>query len=381
MKSSEKKFIFIQGNEACAEGAIAAGVRFFAGYPITPSSEIAHVMARRLPPLGGVFIQMEDEIGSLGAVVGASAAGLKAMTATSASGFTLMQEFLGFACALEIPCIIVDIQRAGPMGGMATRPAQGDVMQARWGTHGDHPIISLAVSSVAEMFNLTIKGVNLSEKFRVPVILLSDEGIGHLREKMEVADPESIERVNRKRPEGPREQFEPLSAPEDGIPPMACFGDGYRASGYTSIVRDKYGDPTSDPQVQDFLTRRLHNKIYRHLDEILLWEEFNLSNAEVAIFAYGSPFRSATQAMKTAREKGIKVGIFKAITVWPFPDPQVKQLSRKIAKIIVPEMNLGQLLHEVERCACGNAEIFPLQRVDGSPITADEILRKVEEVI
>jgi 2-oxoglutarate ferredoxin oxidoreductase subunit alpha len=380
MKSSEKKVVFIQGNEACAEGAIAAGVRFFAGYPITPSSEIAHTMARRLPPLGGVFMQMEDEIGSLGAVIGASISGTKAMTATSASGFTLMQEFLGYASAVEIPCLIVDIQRAGPMGGMATRPSQGDVMQARWGTHGDHPVIALAISSAAEMFNLTIRGVNLSERFRVPVILLSDEVIGHLREKIELPDPEEIQLVHRKRAQGPREKFEPLDAPEDGVPPMACFGDGYRASGYTSMIRNQLGDPSGDPKIQDFLMRRLHNKIYKHLDEILSWEEFHLEDAEIAILAYGSPFRSAVRAMKTAREKGIKVGIWKAITIWPFPDQPVRTLAAKVPKIIVPEMNLGQVFYEVERCACGRAEVFPLQRVDGNPITAQEILKKIEEV-
>ncbi len=381
MKDSEKKIVFMQGNDACAEGAIAAGVRFFAGYPITPSSEIAHAMARGLPPLGGVFLQMEDEIGSMGAVVGASTAGMKAMTATSAVGFSLMQEFIGFASNLEVPCLIVNIQRGGPTGGMATRPAQGDVMQARWGTNGDHSIIALAVSSVAEMFHLTIKAVNLSEKFRVPVILLSDELIGHLREKIELPDPQDIEIVNRKKPDVPREQFEPCAAPEDGVPPMACFGDGYRVSGYTAMVRNQQGDPTLDPKIQDFLARRLQNKIYKHLDEILLWEEFNLEDVELAIVAYGSPFRSAMRAMKMARGKGLRVGIFKAITIWPFPDPLIEGLSTRVKKIIVPEMNLGQIIHEVKRCSCGKAEIFPVQRVDGGPITAQEIFEKIEEVI
>ena len=377
----EKRPVFIQGNEACAEGAIAAGVRFFAGYPITPSSEIAHTMARRLPPLGGVFIQMEDEIASMGAVVGASVAGLKAMTATSAAGFTLMQEFINYASVVEIPCVIVNVQRGGPGGGSATRPAQGDVMAARWGSHGDHPIISLAVSSVREMFYLTIKAVNLSEKFRVPVILLSDELIGHLREKIELPDPQEVEIANRKRPEFPREQFEPYDAPEDGVPPMASFGEGYRVVGYFRLVRNKKGHPDSDPKIQDFLTRRLHNKIYRHLDEIILWEELNLQDAELAVFAYGSPVRSAMRAMKMARAHGLKVGIFKAITLWPFPDHLIKQLATRVKKIIVPEMNLGLLILEVQRCSSGKAEIFPVQKVDGGVITAQEIFEKIEEVI
>jgi 2-oxoglutarate ferredoxin oxidoreductase subunit alpha len=380
MKSLEKKIVFLQGNEACAEGALAAGVRFFAGYPITPSSEIAQAMARRLPPMGGVFLQMEDEIGSIGAVVGASTAGMKAMTATSAVGFSLMQEFIGFASNLEIPCLIVNIQRGGPTGGMATRPAQGDVMQARWGTNGDHPIIALAVSSVGEMFTLAIRAVNLSEKFRVPVILLSDELIGHLREKVELPDPREIEIVNRRKPELPRERFEPCAAPEDGVPPMACFGEGYRASGYTAMVRNAQGDPTLDPQVQDSLARRLHNKIHKRLDEILSWEEFQLEDADLAIVAYGAPVRSAVRAMKMAREKGLRVGVFKAVTIWPFPDPPIKALSARAKKIIVPEMNLGQVILEVQRCGCGKAEVFPVQRVDGGPITAREILEKIEEV-
>jgi 2-oxoglutarate ferredoxin oxidoreductase subunit alpha len=323
---------------------------------------------------------MEDEIGSIGAVVGASAAGVKAMTATSAVGFSLMQEFIGFAGNLEIPCLIVNIQRGGPTGGMATRPAQGDVMQARWGTNGDHPIIALAVSSVAEMFTLAVRAVNLSEKFRVPVILLSDELIGHLREKVQLPGPGEIEIVNRRRPQGPREEFEPCAAPDDGVPPMACFGDGYRASGYTAMVRNAKGDPSLDPKVQDSLSRRLHNKIYKRLDEILSWEEFQLEDADIAIVAYGAPVRSALRAMRMAGEKGRKVGVFKAITLWPFPDPPIGALSGRVRKIIVPEMNLGQVILEVERCCRGRAEVFPVQRVDGGPITAREILEKIEEV-
>lgn len=381
MNFLEKKSIFIQGNEACAEGAIAAGVRFFGGYPITPSSEVAHTMARRLPPLGGVFIQMEDEIASIGAVVGASIAGLKAMTATSAAGFSLMQEFINYASVVEVPCLIVNVQRGGPGGGSATQPGQGDVMQARWGNHGDHPIIALAVSSVSEMYYLTIKAVNLSEKFRVPVILLADELIGHLREKIELPDPQEVQLIGRKKPEVPREQFEPYDASEDGVPPMACFGEGYRVMGYSRLVRNKKGHPSSDANVQKFLTHRLQNKILKHLEEIIFWEESNLQDAELAIFAYGSPVRSSIRAMKMAREKGLKVGLFKAITIWPFPEQRIKQLATRVKKILVPEMNLGQLILEVQRSSSGQAEIFPVQRIDGGPITAQEIFKKIEEVI
>jgi len=381
MGKRDPKKLFMLGNDACGAGAIAAGVRFFGGYPITPSSEIAEYMARELPKAGGIFIQMEDEIASMASVIGASMGGAKAMTATGGPGFTLMQEFISYAAVVEIPCVIVDVMRGGPGGASATEPAQGDVMQSRWGPHGDHPIIVLSASTVPDMYFLTIRAVNLSEKFRVPVILLSDESISHLRETIVLPEPGSLEIIRRKKPTVPRSDFEPLKAELDETPPMAVMGEGYRVKGYCRIVRNSKGDPVSDPKIQDHLIRRLHNKIDCYLDEIVSFEEKNTEDAEVLLFAHGSIGRIAYRASTLGREMGLKVGVIKATTLWPFPRERVQALAQRAKAIIVPELNLGQIIGEVERASQGRAPVFGINKVDGSLITAKEILNKVKEIL
>jgi 2-oxoglutarate/2-oxoacid ferredoxin oxidoreductase subunit alpha len=316
---SETKRHFMLGNEACAAGAIAAGVRFFAGYPITPSTEIAEYMAHELPKVGGQFIQMEDELAGIGAVLGASLAGAKAMTATSGPGFSLMQEFISYSAVTEIPCVVVNIMRGGPGGGSATQPAQADVMQSRWGTQGDHPVIVLSAATVPEMYYLTIKAVNFSEKYRIPVILLSDESIGHLRETTEIRPAETLEIVNRRKPTLPPEEFEPLKADMGQAPPMAAIGDGYRLKGYCRLTRNEHGDPGAIPDVQDKLMRRQESKITANLADIQLFEDKGASEADIVVFAHGSNVRTALCACAQAREKGIRAGVFKVTTLWPFP--------------------------------------------------------------
>ncbi len=364
----------IQGNEACVKGALAAGCRFYGGYPITPSSEIAEQMVRLLPDLGGVFIQMEDEIASLASVIGASLAGSKAMTATSGPGFSLMQEHIGYAAMTEVPCVIVNVMRGGPSTGLPTSPSQGDVMQARWGTHGDHPAIVLAPSSVAEVFDVTVKAFNLAERFRTPVIILYDEIIGHTRES--VVLPESIDVIDRVRPTSDPEDFWPMVAPEDGVPPLPAFGDGYRFH-VTGLAHDERGFPTNDGQVAEALVARLHHKIDAHLDEIAEVDTYMLDDAEIAVFAYGIVGRSAREAVMRARDDGIKAGLIRPVTLWPFPYDQVAEVAAQVDTILVAEMNLGQILGEVERAAGGRAEVKGHLRADGEPITPTAILEAI----
>ncbi len=374
----KKNVKLLQGNEACAEGALLAGVKFFAGYPITPSSEIAETMARKLPKIGGKFLQMEDEIASMAAVIGASIAGLKSLTATSGPGMCLKQENLGFAIICEIPCVVVNAQRGGPSTGLPTKPSQGDMMQARWGTHGDHPIIALAPSTVNEIFTLTIKAFNFSEKYRIPVILLLDEVIAHMREKVEIPDIEEVEIVNRKKPTVPSEEYLPFKPDEDGVPPMANFGEGYPYH-FTGLIHGEKGMPISDSVEIDHFIRRLHDKIQKNLKDILIYEEYLLEDADIVLIAYGSVARAAERTVKLAREKGIKVGLLKLLTIWPFPEEKIQQLAEKTDLIIVPEMNLGQMVLEVERCAHGKCKVVPYNRIDGELINPMEILAKIQE--
>ena len=374
----KKNIKLLQGNEACAEGALLAGVKFFAGYPITPSSEIAETMARKLPKIGGKFLQMEDEIASMAAVIGASIAGLKSLTATSGPGMCLKQENLGFAIICEIPCVVVNAQRGGPSTGLPTKPSQGDMMQARWGTHGDHPIIALAPSTVNEIFTLTIKAFNFSEKYRIPVILLLDEVIAHMREKVEIPDIEEVEIINRKKPTVSSEEYLPFKPDEDGVPPMANFGEGYPYH-FTGLVHGEKGMPISDSVEIDHFIRRLHDKIQKNLKDILLYEEYSLEDADTVLIAYGSVARAAERTVKLAREKGIKVGLLKLLTIWPFPEEKIQQLAEKTDLIIVPEMNLGQMVLEVERCAHGKCKVVPYNRIDGELINPMEILAKIQE--
>jgi len=363
----------IQGNHACALGAVAAGCRFFAGYPITPSSEIAEFMSRELPKLGGKFIQMEDEIASIAAVIGASVGGLKAMTATSGPGFSLMQENIGYAVVAEIPCVIVSVMRTGPSTGLPTSPSQGDVMQARWGTHGDHPIIVLTPDSVREAFDLTVTAFNFAEKYRTPVIVLMDEVVGHMRERVELptVTPEQI--VNREMPAVPPEWYEPFGNPPSDVPPLAPFGEGYRYH-ITGLLHDARGFPTSrQDEVQPWIDR-VFRKIDRHLDEIALWEEDGVEDALVAVVAYGSTARSARQAIKMARARyGRKVGLLRLKTLWPFPEAVVERLGDRVQRIVVAEMNLGQIALEVERVV-GRRKVLRVGRADGHMVTPNQIV-------
>jgi 2-oxoglutarate ferredoxin oxidoreductase subunit alpha len=366
----------VQGNEACARGAIAAGCRFFGGYPITPSSEIAEVMARLLPGRDGVFVQMEDEIASLASVIGASLAGAKAMTATSGPGFSLMQENLGFATIAEVPCVIVNVMRGGPSTGLPTSPAQGDVMQARWGTHGDHPIIVLAPASVREVFDLTVRAFNLAERFRTPVIVLYDEVVGHTHET--VVLPEEVTVVDRVGPDGPPVDFLPKAAPRDGVPPLPAFGDGYRFH-VTGLAHDERGFPTSDSGVAGNLIDRIHGKIDAHLAEIVEVECYEVDDADVVVFAYGIVARAARDAVEQARAIGLRVGLIRPMTLWPFPVEAVAEIAARVDTIIVAEMNLGQMTGEVERVVAGDARVVGCHRADGEPILPSEIFATFEQ--
>jgi 2-oxoglutarate ferredoxin oxidoreductase subunit alpha len=367
----------LQGNESCALGAIAAGVRFFAGYPITPSTEIAEYFARELPKIGGKFLQMEDEIAGLAAVIGASLAGQKAVTATSGPGFSLMQENLGFAVMAEIPCVLVNVMRGGPSTGSPTASAQGDVMQARWGTHGDHPIIVISPYSVKETYYSMIRAVNLAEKYRTPVIFLMDEIIGHLRERV-VLDEEQIEVVNRKIYSGPG-KYLPYAETDDYVPPFAPFGSGFRYH-TTGLFHDETGFPTNRGDLSSRLIKRIHDKIEKNLDDITQAVQLETQDAEKLIVAYGSVARSAEEAVVTARKQGEKVGLFRPITLWPFPVQEFLEAIEGKKAIVVPEMNLGQLVLEVERLVQNRQQVIRLNRVDGELISPGEIMQVVRGV-
>ncbi len=365
---------FMQGNEAAAEGAIAAGCRFYAGYPITPSTEIAEILSERLPQVGGVFIQMEDEIASMAAIIGASLGGVKSATATSGPGFSLMQENLGFAVAAEIPCVIVDVQRVGPSTGLPTKAAQGDVMQARWGTHGDHPIIVLTPSSVQEAYDLAVRAFNLSERFRTPVVLLMDALIAQLKEKVVVPDRHEI--VERARPGVPADRYEPFPFTVGEVGPLAPFGGEYRYH-VTGLLHDEHGFPTENPETVARWWAHMNTKLAAHLDEILHWDETRLDDSEVAVVAYGGTARAAAHAVELARAQGIRAGLFKPITLWPLPEARIAALAQRVPRIVVAEMNMGQVRLEVERLAAGRAKVEGVHRADGLGITPEQILAAI----
>jgi 2-oxoglutarate ferredoxin oxidoreductase subunit alpha len=365
--------------QAIVEGALRAGCRFFAGYPITPATEISELLSVKLPQMDGTFIQMEDEIASLGAVIGASLAGVKSMTATSGPGFSLMQENLGFAVIAEVPCVVVDAMRAGPSTGLPTSPSQSDVMQARWGTHGDHPIIALCPSTVRECYDITIKAFNFSEKFRNPVIILVDEVVAHMREKITVSDDEDVEIFNRVKPTVPPEWYIPYEDTPRGVPAMANFGEGYRYH-VTGLTHDVRGFPTSRPDEIDPFIRRLFRKISQNYGEIQIGEFYQTEDAEVTIIAYGCVARSAKRAVADARERGLKVGLLKLTTLWPFMRGAVEKVLQTSRIAIVPEMNMGQISREVKRVNKGGAKVFTLNRVDGKIITPQEIFARIKEV-
>ena len=371
---------FLLGNEAVGYGALAAGVRFFAGYPITPSSEIAEFLSRELPKVGGKFIQMEDEIASMVAIIGASVAGVKSMTATSGPGFSLMQENLGLASMLEIPCVIVNIQRGGPSTGLPTKTHQADMMQARWGSHGDYAVIGIVGASVSDAFNLTIKAVNLSEKYRVPVVLLLEEIIGHMREKVEIPPFDQIELAERPKPTVSPDEYLPYDDSFGDVPPFIKFGEGYRYH-ITGLTHDKSGFPTSVPEEIEELMLRFKRKVNEDKEDLCSIENYETDDAEILIFAYGSSSRGAKGAVDLARKEGLKVGLMKPIIIWPFPTKKVRQIAEKVEHIVVPELNLGQIVGEVERAAQGKTQVHGLNKINSEILAPKEILSKIKEVI
>ncbi len=365
---------FWLGNQACAEAAIAAGCRFFAGYPITPASEIAEYLAKRLPQEGGIAIQMEDEMASIAAVIGASWTGAKAMTATSGPGFSLMQELIGYAFMTETPCVIIDVQRAGPSTGQATKCGQGDVMQSRWGTHGDYASIVLSPNSVQEMFELTIRAFNLAETYRTPVILLADGLIVHMREPVEIPPPDKIEVVDRKKPNpGETEFFGP-----DEVPPMPSVGEGYNVAVTGSTHNERGIRFTADPEVHRRLVERLVRKVRRNTSRIIDVETYNVEDCDVGLVSFGCTSRSVYEAVKAAEEEEINVGYIRLKTVWPFPEKTVAAMAQHAKAIIVPEMNLKQLFYEVQRAANGLTQVVSVNKIGGGElITPEELLSEI----
>ena len=373
------KKLLMQGNEAAVEGAIAAGMRFFAGYPITPSTEIAETCALRLPQEGGKFIQMEDELASIAAVLGASAAGMKAMTATSGPGFSLMQENIGYGAMAEIPCVIVDVQRCGPSTGLPTSPSQGDYMQAKWGTHGDHPVIALSPASVRETYTLIIRAFNLAEKYRTPVIFLMDEIVGHMREGVELPDPHTLIINQRKMSfhDGANKQC--YFVPEGQyVPAMKPFGQGERYN-ITGLAHDESGFPVNSSEIAGKLIGRLLDKVDKNADDICRVEELDMDDAETAIVCFGGTTRAVRDALNAARAAGKKVGMFRPITVWPFPEKQLRARLPQLKSILMVEHNHGQMLQEVLRTVSGALPVDFLGRIDGTVISPEDILAKLEE--
>lgn len=370
---------FWQGNKAIAMGGIAAGCRFFGGYPITPSTEIMEVMSEQLPKLGGKFIQMEDEIGGIAATIGAAIAGKKAMTGSSGPGISLKQELLGYAYIAEIPMVLADVQRGGPSTGLPTKVSQADVMQAKWGTHGDHATIAYAPSSIQECYELTIKAFNMAERFRQPVLIMADEIIGHMREKIVIPEPGSFEIIDRKKPAVCREEFIPYRPEEDDVPPMAAFGDGYRWH-VTGLTSNEWGFPTNNAKEIDLKANRIIRKVDRYRDEIVEYSEEGVEEADVVVVSYGSVSRSALRAIRVLREQGVKVGHFRPITLWPFPDKEIYKIAKKVKHIIVPELNAGQMVGEVERAAKGACEVHAKNLINGELFKPAEIMSFIKEV-
>ena len=372
--------VLMQGNEACVEGAIAAGLKFYAGYPITPSTEIAEGCAKRLPQVGGHFVQMEDELASMAAVIGASTTGAKSMTATSGPGFSLKQENLGYACLAEIPCVIVDVQRCGPSTGLPTAPSQGDYQQARWGTHGDHPVIAISPASVSEAYNLTIRAFNLSEKYRTPVIFLMDEIVGHMREGIEIPAPEDIEIINRREAGNYGAYKFAYRVPEGKISlGLKPFGEGSRYN-MTGLMHDYAGFPDNSPENARELMNRIMDKISHNIDDISDVQEYMLDDAEYVVICFGGTTRAAIDAVNEARSSGIKVGMWRPRTVWPFPEKELAELKNRIKGILMVEHNYGQMLLEVERVTQRQIPIEFIGRIDGTVIPPSEILEKIKEM-
>lgn len=372
--------VLMQGNEACVEGAIAAGLKFYAGYPITPSTEIAEGCARRLPQVGGHFVQMEDELASMAAIIGASATGAKSMTATSGPGFSLKQENIGYACLAEVPCVIVDVQRCGPSTGLPTSPSQGDYMQARWGTHGDHPVIAISPATVTESYMLAIRAFNLSEKYRTPVIFLMDEIVGHMREGIEIPDPETLEIINRREAGNLGPYKFAYRVPEGKVSlGLKPFGEGSRYN-MTGLMHDYAGFPDNSPEDANELMNRIMDKINDHLDDILDTEEYLLDDAEYAVVCFGGTTRAVRDAVNEARAAGVKVGMWRPKTVWPFPEDDLRALKDRLKGILMVEHNYGQMLLEVQRCVEGKIPVEFIGRINGTVIPPSEIRDKIYEM-
>jgi 2-oxoglutarate ferredoxin oxidoreductase subunit alpha len=362
---------FIDGDHACCEGAIAAGCRFVAGYPITPSTEVVERIAERFPLVGGVFIQMEDEIASSIAIQGAVWAGKKAMTVTSGPGFSLMMEHIGFAVMTEAPCVFVDVQRAGPSTGLPTQPAQGDMMQARWGSHGDYQAIALSPNSPQECFDLAIKAFNLSETYRVPVFLMMDECVGHMTERVVIPPAEEIDIVPRRWYRGPADAYEPFRAGSEMVPPMVRAGEGYKIH-VTGLTHDERGYPAMTIAAQERLVRRLNDKIRTNVDAIS-----EVVEDQVVVITYGITSRTALPAIEQARREGLKVGHLRLVVVWPFPEKQIRALAQKVRAIVVPELNLGQVVLEVERCVHGAVPVTLVGHTGGTVHQPAEIYEAI----
>ncbi|MGC9490270.1 MAG: 2-oxoacid:acceptor oxidoreductase subunit alpha [Thermovirgaceae bacterium] len=376
----KKDIMFWQGNAAIAHGALAAGCMFFGGYPITPSSEIAEVMSEELPKRNGRFIQMEDEIGGIAAAIGASLTGKKSMTATSGPGFSLKQENLGLAYMAEVPLVVVDVMRGGPSTGLPTSISQQDVMQARWGTHGDHATIAYAPASVQECYETAVKAFNMAERFRQPVLIMSDEVLGHMRERVVLDADKKPRLIDRKKPTVDPEEFIPYRPdPEDNLPPMASFGDGYRWH-ITGLTHNEWGFPTNCPEEIGKKTRRLMEKVNVYRDDIVEFETENTEDVEILVVSYGSVARTALSAVRLGRQKGLKTGFFRIVTLWPFPDKEIETVAKRAKVILVPELNYGQMVLEVERSVHGKARVVPYNLVNGELFKPEEILEKIKEV-
>jgi 2-oxoglutarate ferredoxin oxidoreductase subunit alpha len=373
---------FIDGDTACAEGAICAGCRFFGGYPITPATEIAERMALRLPQIGGTYIQMEDEIASINAVLGASWAGVRAMTATSGPGFSLMMENLGLGLITETPCVLINVQRAGPSTGMPTLVGQGDMMQARWGSHGHYEIIALAPSSPQECFDLTIRAFNLAEKYRTPVLVMTDETVGHMTERVVIPPLEGIENYPRRKPKvSPGDGYLPYQPDPDGVPPMACAGEGFRIH-VTGLTHDAGGYPdTVSVETQQWLVERLIRKIQNNRDDIIELHEDQVEGAQVVVVSYGISARTAARPVRLAREMGLKVGLLKLVTVWPFAEDRIRELASKVKAFVVPEINMGQISLEVERCAAGQAQTILVPHAGGGLHDPNDVMEAIKKAI
>jgi 2-oxoglutarate/2-oxoacid ferredoxin oxidoreductase subunit alpha len=368
---------FINGDEACAEGAIAAGCKFFGGYPITPATEVAEQMSLRLPHVGGTYIQMEDEIAAMTSILGAAWTGVKTMTATSGPGFSLMMETMGLAIVTETPCVVVNVQRAGPSTGLPTQGSQGDMMQAKWGSHGDYEIIAIAPSSPQEMFDFTITAFNLSEKYRTPVLIMSDEIVGHMSEKVVIPDAKTIKTISRTKPSGKKSAFKPYRPGPNGVCPMPAIGEGYKVH-VTGLTHDERGYPVMSVDTQKEMMNRLLSKIRNNLDDIIMTEGHFLDDAEYIIVSYGVSARTSYTAVEMARNIGIKAGLLRLITVWPFPETIIRNLAKRVKGFVTVEINMGQICREVERCA-GSVPSFGVGHPGGAIIPPDDVIKMLKE--